>query len=511
MSSAPQPETSPSTSPSSSPSSSSGRKPRRDDVLEVDVERLDARGRGVGRATWDGETYVVTLRALPGQRVRARVAKRRRNQLEARVVEELVPSPDVVPARCPHYPSCGGCAFQDFAYEAQLAELHHSVQAAFEAHDLLSGSLQGRVEVQPVVPAPNVEGYRNKMEFGFATRRWLEPHELADAEASAVPPGELALGLHARGFFGKVIDLDSCAIHPPVFDDVVRSARRLARERGLSAWDVREHKGLLRHLALRAGRRTGDLMLYLVTTTESPELVDPFVRALIAERPELTTVVQGITDRLSTVAVGDVERVLFGPGTIRERCLELDFEISPTSFFQTNTEQAERLFTMAREEATLGEGGERPLVWDLYCGTGSLTLALAGDARHVVGFEQVAPAVANARRNAQRNGIENVEFVEGDVLDLISELIDGERARERPDIVVVDPPRAGLHPKVPGRLAALAPERIVYVSCNPSSAARDVKELVALGYELACIRPIDLFPHTPHVECVIRLERRGLS
>jgi 23S rRNA (uracil1939-C5)-methyltransferase len=359
------------------------------------------------------------------------------------------------------------------------------------------------VEVEPVVPAPNIDGYRNKMEFGFSTRRWLEPRELADPEASAVPEGGLALGLHARGFFGKVIDLESCAIHPAVFDDVVGSARRLAREHGLSAWDVKEHQGLLRHAALRAGARTGDLMLYLVTTTESPELVDPYVHALCAERPELTTVVQGITDRLSTVAVGDTERVLFGPGTIRERCLELDFEISPTSFFQTNTEQAERLFTMARDEAMSRPRDEAPLVWDLYCGTGSLTLALAADARRVVGFEQVPSAVADARRNAERNGIGNVEFVEGDVLELIGAV----PVADRPDVMIVDPPRAGLHPKVPAHLAALRPESIVYVSCNPSSAARDVKELVALGYELTSIRPVDLFPHTPHVECVIGLER----
>lgn len=483
---------------------STERKPRRDDVIDVAIERLDARGRGLGRTDWNGEGYSVKLRGLPGQRVRARVAKRRRNALEAHVIEELEPSPFAVPARCSHYPSCGGCAFQDLAYEAQLVELHRSVCAALETHG-------HDVEVAPVIGAERIDGYRNKMELGFSTRRYLDPEELADPHASFVPEGGLALGLHARGMFGKVIDLVACAIQPDVFDAVADSARRLAREHGLSAWDVRAHEGLLRHLVLRAGVRTGDLMAYLVTTTEAREQIEPYVAALLAERPELTTLVQGVTDRLSTVAVGDSERVLHGPGTIRERCLGLEFEISPTSFFQTNTEQAERLFAMVREEAAL-EGRSGPIrVWDLYCGTGSLTLVLAsapGGERHVVGFEQNVAAVANARQNARVNGIENATFFAGDVLDLVRDEAVRAEAGATPDVVVVDPPRVGLHPKVPARIAELGPDRIVYVSCNPGSGARDAAALCEAGYRLVRVRPIDLFPHTPHVETVLVLERQ---
>ena len=251
---------------------------------------------------------------------------------------------------------------------------------------------------------------------------------------------------------------------------------------------------------LRCARASGEILVDLVTSSEAPELIDEYARAVLARHPAITTFVQDVNDRPAQTAQGDPlrQRVLHGPGFIVERLLGLSFAISAGSFFQTNSAQAERLFALVREE--LGARGDE-LVFDLYCGTGTIALVLAGTVREVVGFELAPSSVADARANAARNGIANARFVEGDVLLSLG------REAARPDVCVVDPPRAGLHPRLLPVLASLAPRRIVYVSCNPVSGARDARALVAAGYRLARVRPIDLFPHTPHVESVFALER----
>jgi len=469
------------------------RSPRCGDRLEVTIERLDERGDGVGPArslaeeVAAGDLSVAVRASAPGERLAVELLRRRRGRAEARRIERLDPGPHAVPARCPHFGTCGGCAFQTVAYPLQLVELRRLAQEALARAEL-------PVEVEPVVGMDDPWHYRNKMDFTFGSRRWIEPHEPPGA------PADFALGLHVGGRHDKVLDLERCAIHFRGADELVASARELARAQGLAPWDLRAQRGLLRHLVLRRGMRTGELLVDLVTSCDLPEAIEPYAAAFLARHPEVTTFVQNVNTRAATVAVGERERVLHGEGTIREVVGGLTFALSANSFFQTNTEQAERLFEIVAEEAEVGEG-ER--VFDLYCGTGAIALSLARRGARVVGFESVPSAVRDARANAAANGLAATEFIEGDVLEALGASAGG----AAPGVVVVDPPRAGLHPRVVPLVAALGARRIVYVSCNVASAARDLPRLLSEGYALERARPVDLFPHTPHLEIVFRLSR----
>ena len=505
----------------------SGRKPRWGDRLEVLLDGLDVKGEGVG----DGQGHATGCRvhvrgAVPGSRVLVDVVKRRRDRVDAKLIEVLEASPDLVAPRCPHSVPCGGCSFQNLAYPAQLRALHARLTETFAGAGLLE-----HVIVEPVVGMEDPWHYRNKMDFTFGARRWRSPEEMLEVKSAAESAAEsavgqetaeplddsFALGLHVPGMWSKVLDVNTCSIAFEGADRILCTVRRLARAAGLEPWSVTDHTGLLRHLVLRRGMRTDQIMLVLVTSERAEERIDPFLRDVLDAHPELTTIVQDVTDRLSAVALGDEQHVHHGPGVIHEEIGGLTFEISPHSFFQTNTVQAERLFEIVREQALGGEieQGPETVLYDLYCGAGTIGLFLRGAVGDVWGFETVPAAVADARKNAERNnasgsavdsttgGLGQIHFVEGDVLASLRD----ETTRPRPDIVVLDPPRAGLHPKVHPAVLDLAPQRIVYVSCNPTSAARDVPQFLAQGYRVERVQPVDLFPHTPHVETVITLHR----
>lgn len=460
------------------------RKPRRDDVFEFVPDRIDARGHVLG--SFDG--YTVRARKIPlGARARVRVQKRRRDLVEVHALEVLDRGPNAVEPHCPHVKSCGGCSFQEVDYAVQLRAKQDLLR-----RELVALGPGASFELREIVGCDEPFAYRNKMDFTFANRRWREEGEDEDT------PGGFALGLHAPGRYEKVLDVHHCAIHFPEADAILNSARELALELGLSPWDLREHEGTLRHLVVRKGVATGEVMVYLVTSPGAREAVEEYVRRLVEARPELTTVVHGETDRLSTVAVATDRRVLHGSGVIRDELDGLSFEISPESFFQTNTRQAERLLRAVCEEAA-PRGSE--VVHDLYCGGGTLTLGLARAAGSVWGFEVVPSAIADARRNAEQNAALDVRFVEGDVVDTLST-----SGAPKADVWVVDPPRAGLHSRVLEAILQERPRRLVYVSCNPAAAVRDI---AALGnhYRVGRVRPFDLFPHTPHLECVFTLQR----
>ncbi|MEM7306098.1 MAG: 23S rRNA (uracil(1939)-C(5))-methyltransferase RlmD [Planctomycetota bacterium] len=467
------------------------RRPRKGEELELTIERLDAKGQGVGFWPADGEDArrerVRVRGGLPGARLRVAVLRKRKGALDARPLDQLAPSPNAVPPRCPHTSSCGGCSLQELEYGAQLEAL----QELFER--TLAPLLDvAPCEVTPIVGADEPFGYRNKMDFTFASRRWVEPDEPEGVDAS------FAVGLHVRGLYRKVLDVERCEIAFPGASAILGTARQLARERGLTPWDLEAHTGLLRHLVLRRSEATGEVLVHLVTSDETPAEVEPYARAILARHPEIATLVHSVSTRAATVAVGESERVLAGSGWIEERLAGLSFRVSAGSFFQTNTRQAERLAALVRERAGAGE-----MVYDLCCGAGALGLAVtAGSDRRLFGFELVPEAVADARWNAERNGLGAATFVEGD----LAETLPG-GSYPPPDVCLADPPRAGLHPKVVAELRRLAPPRLVYVSCNPAAAVRDLVPLVEDGYAVRSIEPLDLFPHTPHLECVVTLER----
>ncbi len=473
--------------PPSDPTPSPARKPRRGDLLEASIGSYDRRGFSLGRS---GEYQVRMRGAVPGDRWRIDVGKRRRNRIEARGVLLLEPGPHRVPARCAHSEHCGGCSFQECDYEEQLRQKRALVREAL-----------GAVDVDPVLGCEQPWAYRNKMEYTFGNRRWIEPGEPEGVST------DFALGLHAPGRFDKVLDLSECRIVFEEGERILGQVRELVREHGLEPWDVREHRGFLRHLVLRAGVQRGEVMVNVVTSSESRELFDPFAEALLARNGAITTLVQTIHSGPASVSYGEAERVVFGPGWITEELGGCSFRISARSFFQVNTLQAERLFEIVVEEAAPRGEESETVLYDLYSGAGTIALLCAPRVREVLAFEQVPEAVEDARRNAERNGIQGIRFLEGDVLHLLDRAIEEGSALPRPDVCVVDPPRAGLHPKVPGKLLALSPRRIVYVSCNVTAAAGDLQVLGEGGYRVERARPVDIFPHTPHVECVLTLVR----
>jgi 23S rRNA (uracil1939-C5)-methyltransferase len=439
---------------------------------------------------------------VPGDTVRALVTKTKSRYAEARTLEVLAPSPSRVTPPCAYFGTCGGCKWQNLAYGEQLRWKRQHVIDAFERIAGLED-----VEVRMTVANAEEYWYRNKMEFSFGDQRWLTEDEIASGRELR---RDFALGLHVPGRFDRVLDVERCWLESELSNRVLNATRSFALENGLSIYGTRTHVGLLRNLVIRQSRATGETMIVLVTSDDATETVDRYARFIQVELPEVTTIVQGINRKKAQIAFSEETRVLHGPGTITERVAGNEFTISPFSFFQTNSLQAERLYEHALEAAEIHES---KVVWDLYCGAGTITLAAARRARTALGIELNAVAIDDARANAMRNGIENVEFIAGDLKEVLEEL----RATEagaatphhlvRPDVVITDPPRAGMHEDVVRRLLELAPERIAYVSCNPTTQARDCA-ILSEAYRIEYVQPVDMFPQTYHVETVARLVRR---
>ena len=447
----------------------------RDQELELSVESLAFGGNGVSRLNG---FVVFVRRGLPGDRVRARVTKVQRRHAEALAVEVLEPSPLRVEAPCAHYPACGGCRFQDLAYEAQLESKADQVRDALVR---IGGIAEPPLE--EIVPAESVFNYRNKLEYSF----------------TATPAGP-SLGFHRAGRWDEVLDIERCWLTTDLGNAVRHAVRDWAREAGLAAYDQAQGTGYLRHLVYREGRNTGQVLVQLVTAPGELQDADGFVAAL-RRFPEMRSIHHAVNERPAEVT-NLPTRLLWGEEAIEEELGGLRFRIRPTAFLQTNTAMAERLYELAVEYAALG--GEET-VWDLYCGTGSIGLSMARNALTVWGVDISEESVACALENADLNGIANAAFYAGDVGQAVEELTERSGA---PDVVVVDPPRAGLSNKALRRLGRIEAPRIVYVSCNPTTLAGNVKQLKAdWGYELHRVRPVDMFPHTPHVETVALLER----
>ena len=444
--------------------------------LELRIDSLAYGGNGVARLNG---FVVFVRRGLPGDLVRARVTKVKRNHAEALTVDVLERGPVRVPAPCAHYPACGGCRFQDLEYEAQIAAKHEQVADALQR---IGG--QHDAPLEPMLPADTPFHYRNKLEYSFT-----------NAAEGAAP------GLHRAGRWDEVLPIEQCWLTTELGNAIRNAVRDWAREEGLAAYDQKTHEGFLRHLVVREGRNTGQALVVLVTAPGDLPDAEHFVDVL-RRFPEVRSIQRAVNDRPAEVTRDLPTTLLWGEEAIEEELCGLRFRVSPNAFLQTNTSMAERLYELVGEYAGLA-GGET--VYDLFCGIGTIGLTLAGQALTVWGVEVSEEAVACAIENAQLNGIANAAFFAGDVGRSLEELHD--RSGD-PDVVVVDPPRAGLSGRALRRLGALAPHRIVYVSCNPTTLAGNVKELVSeQGYRLERVRPVDMFPHTPHVEAVALLTR----
>jgi 23S rRNA (uracil1939-C5)-methyltransferase len=443
-------------------------RPRAGDELELTIDRLAHGGAGVARL--DG--YVVFVRgAVPGDRVRARVTKSKRSFAEADAIDLIEPSSERVEPVAPH----PGAPWQVLPYERQATEKSNQVRDALQR--------LGRFEsppVEPIVPAVEQLRYRNKLEYSFGE----DEH------------GELVLGFHRPGRFDLIDDVETDILASERVDELREAVKAWCRAEGLSAWDRRSQEGLLRNLVVREGRRTGQLQARVVTSPGSSFRVDELTAVTPADS-FLWTRAGSVAE---TTRAGETQ-IVKGKAHLEEQVSGLTFRISPDAFFQTNTEMAERLYGAAIELADLS-GRERVL--DLFCGIGTIALALALDAGEVWGVEIVEEAVADAIENARLNGVDNAQFFAGDVRLAMRPLL--ERSG-RPDVVVVDPPRAGLSQKVVRRVLEAEAEKIVYVSCNPTTLAPNARQMADAGYELKAVRPVDMFPQTPHIECVALLER----
>jgi 23S rRNA (uracil1939-C5)-methyltransferase len=447
----------------------------RDQELELTIDSLAYGGNGVARLNG---FVVFVRRGLPGDTVRARVTKVKRSHAEALAVDVLERGAQRVEAPCAHYPACGGCRFQDLAYDAQLEAKQEQVREALRR---IGGIAEPPFE--PIVPAESEFFYRNKLEYSF----------------TQTPAGP-TLGFHKAGRWDEVLEVEKCWLTTELGNAIRNSVREWAREERLEAYDQAEQTGYLRHLVVREGRNTGQALVQLVTAAGERFDRDQFVETL-RRFPEVRSIHWAVNETPAEVT-NLPTTLLWGDEAIEEELCGLRFRVRPNAFLQTNTAMAERLYGLAGEYARL-TGGES--VWDLYCGIGTIGLSLASQALTVWGVEASEESVACALENAELNGITNAAFFAGETADSLAEL--RERAGD-PDVVIVDPPRAGLSNKAVRRLGRIEAPRIVYVSCNPTTLASNVKELQAeWDYGLERVRPVDMFPHTPHIETVALLTR----
>jgi 23S rRNA (uracil1939-C5)-methyltransferase len=452
---------------------------RRGERFEASIDDLAYGGRGVGRL---GSLVVMVAGSVPGDRVRARVTRMRRSFAEAEVEEVLEPSALRVEAFCSHNDLCGGCRIQELAYPDQVRLKAKQVEEALRR---IGGFSQPPME-EPI-PSPQTRFYRNKMEFSFGGE-----------------PESLRLGLHPAGDFRDVFQIEECHLLSERSNELVGWVTREARDAGLAPYDQKRHEGFLRFLTVREAKNTGQTMVAFTTTSDDGQdreaLLDLAVR-MRESFPEVHSVVRQISDRRAGVAAGEREEVLAGERTIEEVLGGYRFEISARSFFQTNTVQAENLYGKVLEYAApSGEG----VALDLFSGTGTISILLSDRFRKIYGVESNPDAVSDAVRNARLNGVETCEFLQAEVREALEQ---PPLAFVRPEVAVVNPPRAGVHPSLIPRLVRVQPQRIVYVSCNPTTLARDLQALGGEGYEFRRVVPVDMFPHTAHVESVVLMER----
>ena len=457
---------------------------KRGSELELDIESLAYGGMGLARK----ENFVIFVKyAIPGQRVLARIYKKRKGFAEAQVLKLLVESPNAVGVRCKHYWICS--KIQSLSYDEQIKEKSSQVEDAFHR---LGGFTDFKLD--KVQKADPIYHYRNKMEFTFSPNRWVLESEPEGVDKS------FALGLHIPGRFDKILDIHECHIQPEIGNRILSVARDVCLDNPeLRPYDPRSHIGFLRFLMLRYGVNTGDLMVNVVTSYHDIDKLSPLTDKLLEEFPEITSLVNNVNTRKADVAFGEYETLLYGEPFIQEKMGDLTFEISANSFFQTNTTQGEVLYEEV--EKALGLKGDE-IIYDLYCGTGTIGLYLSKNAKEIYGFEVIRSALDDAEKNADRNEISNVHFLKAN-LDTFFKSGQLPNRIPRPDVIIVDPPRAGMHQDMVNYLPRLKAKKIVYVSCNPTTQARDARILNEHGYQIRNATMVDMFPHTPHIETVM--------
>ena len=467
------------------------RKKKTDIILEnVLIEGVAAEGKAIARI--DGVVLFVEY-AVPGDVVNVKIIKKKKNYMEGVISSMIKPSEQRAEPFCEHFGICGGCKWQHLPYEMQLQAKQQQVYDQLVRIGHLSIP-----EISPIIPSDNTRYYRNKLEFTFSSKRWIygdeNPEELS-------PQERCGLGFHVGRFFDKVLDIKHCWLQKEPSNRIRLFMKDYALSHGLEFYNIRENTGFLRNMVVRSNT-AGDIMLTVVFAFEDHSLMDPFLSSLYEAFPEIKSLYYVINSKLND-SISDQECILFrGDDAIWERMENLRFKIGPKSFYQTNSEQAYKLYSAARNLAAL-EGGE--VVYDLYTGTGTIAQFVSAKASKVVGIEYVKEAIDDANVNAEANGITNCSFYAGDMKDVLTS--DFIKENGTPEVMIIDPPRAGMHPDVVKTILEAAPQRIVYVSCNPASQARDLA-MMSEKYEITAVQPVDMFPQTIHVENICALKRK---
>ena len=463
-----------------------------DIVLEnVEIEAVAAEGKALAHV--DGAVVFVQF-AVPGDIVDIKVTKKKKNYMEGYILRLVQPSKDRLEPFCSHFGLCGGCKWQPLPYPMQLQAKQQQVY-----DQLVRIGHLDVPEIQPIIGSDRTEFYRNKLEFTFSRRRWIQegenPDELSDTE-------KLGLGFHVGRFFDKVLDIDRCYLQAAPSNEIRKFIKAYAIEHGLSFFDIRNHEGLLRTMVVRTTEK-GDVMLIICFYYDDPEARTALLDAVSEAFPQIVSLYYVINSKAND-SISDQECILYkGDEAIYEQMEGLRFKIGPKSFYQTNTLQAYKLYSAAREFAAL-TGSET--VYDLYTGTGTIAQFVSSKAAKVIGIEYVPEAIKDAKVNAANNSITNCEFFAGDMKDVLTASFITEHGR--PDVIILDPPRAGIHPDVAKVILEAAPERMVYVSCNPASQARDLA-IFSEKYRITAVQPVDMFPQTHHVENVVALVRKA--
>ncbi|MBU1342749.1 MAG: 23S rRNA (uracil(1939)-C(5))-methyltransferase RlmD [Proteobacteria bacterium] len=453
-----------------------------------ELEIIDLAFGGKGLAKPDGFPVFID-RVIPGDIVFAKIIKKKKSWAEGKLIKILKESSFRKQGKCQYCNYCGGCKWQSIGYDLQLEYKKKHVTDSLQH----IGGLKD-ITVKDVIPSDNIYEYRNKMEFSCSIKRWLLPLELENDEIKK----DFGIGLHVPGTFDKVIDIKQCEIMPDLGNHILEDVRNFIKASGLLAYHLRTHEGFWRFLMLRHSVAFDTWMVNIVTTYKQMDVVADLAAVLTQKYPQIESVMNNITDAKSGVSAGKEEICLYGEDHIKEKLGKFMFKISANSFFQTNTRSCEKLYSTVSEYAAL-TGKE--VVIDLYSGTGTIPVWLSDQAKMVYGIEIVKSAVADAKQNAMLNGIENCEFLEGDIKDVLP------RLKQIPDVMIIDPPRVGMHKEVVQQVLSICPEKIVYVSCNPATLARDL-EMLYPKYDIKEIQPIDMFPHTYHIESVALLLKR---
>lgn len=465
---------------------------KQDLVLEnVKIESVAAEGKALAHAE-DGTVIFVEF-AVPGDIVDVRIIKKKKTYMEGYTVRMVEPSPHRLKPFCEHFGFCGGCKWQPLPYPMQLEAKQQQVWDQL----VRLGHLE-IPQISPIIGSENIEYYRNKLEFTFSSRRWFFPGEDPDSLSPAEKSG---LGFHVGKFFDKVLDIKCCHLQKEPSNEIRNFIRDYAVKHDFEFFDIRANEGFIRNMFVRT-TEDGQVMLIICFFHEDKEAREGLLDAVIEAFPQVTSLYYVINEKLND-SISDQECILYkGEDAIYEHMEGLTFKIGPKSFYQTNSPQAYNLYKVAREFAAL-TGSET--VYDLYTGTGTIAQFVSGKAAKVIGIEYVPEAIDDARLNAERNGITNCTFFAGDMKDILT--ADFIRTHGRPDVIILDPPRAGIHPDVAKVIMDAEPDRMVYVSCNPASQARDLA-IFAEKYEITAVQPVDMFPHTHHVENVCALRRR---